>query len=332
MAKKLYAADGGRSRKIGKLYAAEDGAAQKIRKLYAVFGGVCRTVYLSAYRWAVYNSVGTTSWNKSEAEATTTYVWKRYKKKTVYGEWRLSLVESTSYEVDYSDAARMKYFSKINVENMKYSDTAGTVSIDKNSFAKNGAKIASYDDAYMNTLGVDEDGNEVFGLALGAYGDRYTDAEEKFDYSIPGEWTYIAVATSIVYDRAADMCIVHEEHYEKTAYRTADTEPDTDGGYTEVTADSPSAYPNNGESGEYWYVYDRKESGYKEGQMIETVSSTNASAYPENGRHTDGYWYRRTGITYSKGDKLVGTAESENVNAYPENGRHKDGLWYVRED
>lgn len=53
-------------------------------------------------------------------------------------------------------------------------------------------------------------------------------------------------------------------------------------------------YPDNGISGNYWYVYDRNETSYSQDSYIEDVYSTNSSAYPANGKHTDGYWYNKT--------------------------------------
>lgn len=333
MSKKTYAANGGVMRSLRKFYAADGGENRKLRKLYAADGGVLRLIFISAYRWAVFNSIGTTSWDKSEAVATTTYIWKRYQKKTVYGEWRLKFIESTSHEVDLaSTVASYKYFRKISINKLKYSEIAGTVTVDKESFAYNGGALSGLNNANDNIIGVDEDGNDIRGLVLGAFGDGINDAEGKFDYSVPEGWTHIAVTSSITYNSATGKYTVYEDHYEKTALRTADIEPDMDRQYTEVASDSRGSYPTNGESGEYWYVYDRQESGYKAGETIGTVSSTSANAYPSNGRHTDGYWYRRTGIYYTQGEKFMGTAENENENAYPSNGRHTDGLWYVRED
>lgn len=335
MSKKTYAADGGVMRRIRKFYAADGGETRKLRKLYAADGGILRLIFISSYRWAVYNSVGTTLWNRSGAVEATTYVWKRYGVKKTYGEWRLWYIDSVDYALDsYSEAARWKYFSALKIDKSNYSETTGMVSVDRESFLCNGARdnFGSQSEIYNNILGKDTDGNEVRGVVLGAYGDSLTDAENKFDFTIPEGWTYIEVTSDIQYNAEDGKYHVAARRYEKTATRTETEEPDTESGNDEVTADSRGQYPTNGKSGSYWYIYDRQENGYKPGEMIDTVTSTNANAYPANGRHTDGYWYKRVGITYSRGDKLIGTAEDENENTYPENGRNMDGLWYVRED
>lgn len=59
----------------------------------------------------------------------------------------------------------------------------------------------------------------------------------------------------------------------------------------EVSSTSSGSYPQNGVSGNYWYVYDRQDISYSQGSYIGDVESDNPSAYPTNGRHTDGYWY-----------------------------------------
>ena len=50
-------------------------------------------------------------------------------------------------------------------------------------------------------------------------------------------------------------------------------------------------YPNNGISGNYWYIYTSSTTSYSQGSYIDQVESDNPSAYPDNGRGSDGYWY-----------------------------------------
>lgn len=61
-----------------------------------------------------------------------------------------------------------------------------------------------------------------------------------------------------------------------------------------VTSTNKNAYPNNGYSGSYYYVYQSSTTTpgyYYKGNYVEDVKSTKEDAYPEDGRHNDGYWY-----------------------------------------
>lgn len=57
-----------------------------------------------------------------------------------------------------------------------------------------------------------------------------------------------------------------------------------------VSSGSRSAYPDDGISDSYWYVYNRSSRYSYRGSYIEDVVSTNANAYPSNGT-SGGYWY-----------------------------------------
>lgn len=58
-----------------------------------------------------------------------------------------------------------------------------------------------------------------------------------------------------------------------------------------ISSSFRNQYPDNGQSGSYWYVYDRSGTSYSRGSYIKDVYDVNSNAYPSNGRHTDGYWY-----------------------------------------
>ena len=79
----------------------------------------------------------------------------------------------------------------------------------------------------------------------------------------------------------------------RTCSRTVDTGA---GSYVDtVSSTNPSAYPDDGSSGYYWYVYDRSESKwdgtYKKGEATGvTVTAESRSAYSDNGKQGD-YWY-----------------------------------------
>lgn len=97
-----------------------------------------------------------------------------------------------------------------------------------------------------------------------------------------------------------------------------------------VTSTNPSAYPNGGTSGGYYYSRNPSGDTYSRGSEIGPVTSTNQSAYPSNGKHTDGYWYvyETVETTYSKGT-TNGSVTSDQQNTYPADGRHSDGFWYT---
>lgn len=80
-----------------------------------------------------------------------------------------------------------------------------------------------------------------------------------------------------------------------TSYRDSYESTASKGSYIEtVYSLQPAAYPNNGQSGNYWYTY----SHYSQvatgpnGQAIGQVTSPDEYAYPNNGEK-DGYWYIR---------------------------------------
>ena len=60
---------------------------------------------------------------------------------------------------------------------------------------------------------------------------------------------------------------------------------------TQISASSKNQYPSDGISGSYYYIYDRRSvTSYSQGSYISDVEA-DPGTYPENGRHTDGYWY-----------------------------------------
>ena len=56
-----------------------------------------------------------------------------------------------------------------------------------------------------------------------------------------------------------------------------------------VHTSNKDAYPSDGPSGDYYYVYNNESE--VRGSYIEDVYSADPNAYPTNGKHTDGYWY-----------------------------------------
>ena len=98
--------------------------------------------------------------------------------------------------------------------------------------------------------------------------------------------------------------------------------------YGQVSSTSSSAYPNNGRSGSYWYVYNRQETVYSQGSANGSVSSTNRSQYPDNGR-SGSYWYvySNSSTSYSQGS-YIDQVTSTNRNQYPDNN-YSGNYWYV---
>lgn len=64
-----------------------------------------------------------------------------------------------------------------------------------------------------------------------------------------------------------------------------------DTSYGNVSSLTRNQYPDNGESGGYWYVYSTSAIEYYQGTYVDEVFDINASKYPSNGRYSDGYWY-----------------------------------------
>ena len=55
-----------------------------------------------------------------------------------------------------------------------------------------------------------------------------------------------------------------------------------------VASKQQNAYPQNGQSGRYWYVY--RNSVNVQGSYVADVEA-DPGTYPSNGEHSDGYWY-----------------------------------------
>lgn len=64
--------------------------------------------------------------------------------------------------------------------------------------------------------------------------------------------------------------------------------------YGQVSAvNDADAYPEDGKSGSYWYVYSSSETIQVKGSEVDTVFGDSPDDYPADGIHTDGYWYVR---------------------------------------
>ena len=67
------------------------------------------------------------------------------------------------------------------------------------------------------------------------------------------------------------------------------------------------------------------------GNMIGTNSSLNRQEYPDNGI-SGNYWYiySKSSIEYIQGSTYYGEVYDINPSKYPSNGRYSDGYWYVK--
>ena len=153
-----------------------------------------------------------------------------------------------------------------------------------------------------------------------------------------GDWVGFSSRTEIAYKYVSATYIGDTLNMLFTYSQTIYTVPQTvyeqgSTSYGPVTSTNSSAYPNNGYSGSYWYVYSGVTTNNIQGSTnYGTVSSTNSGAYPSNGI-SGSYWYVSAGseIVHSQGEDLVKTVTSPNGDTYPDDGYYtEDGLWYVK--
>ena len=91
----------------------------------------------------------------------------------------------------------------------------------------------------------------------------------------------------IVYGSYTDNSYIDD--HTKLCKRSSSDDKYSQGTYIDqVHNTSYSAYPQNGRSGSYWYVY--QDQSDTRGAFIDTVTSIDANQYPDNGI-LDGYWY-----------------------------------------
>lgn len=325
---------GGVNRRIEKMYAVNSGETHKIKQGYVSVGGVWRPCYRSAYSWSVYNSVGTTTWNKYNTVESTTYYWDRFGLKTEYGEWMLEFKEWINEAVAIGYPHSVTLFDKITITPEYWYQTYGNVTIADDATME---RISSGWENYETIIGktiIDGEVVEVKGRVWGGWDYTWGEDREKYYTSYFEDNETFDVIENRYYEEVDGETgqRFYGKRFYKYALRDENQVKDESKTYSEASADSRKAYPDDGASGSYWYVYDRSELSYGKGGTLQgTVTSGNSTTYPKNGRYSaDGLWYVRQGTTYAKGSTSYGVVESEDENAYPENGRHTDGRWYVR--
>lgn len=328
MSKAVYISDNNENRKCPTLYAVIGKENRKIKRGYVTVDNEWRMCYLSAWIWDVWNSVGTTTWNKYNSVETTTYYWNRYGTTQEYGEWMLEYIEPINTTWSYSDYTNQYFYNKLSAAERYNNKTYGDMDIASSAEGRSGLQM-NVSDYQNNTIGysvINGEKTTVYGwVNTGANAAGYY--RSYFDNS-----NYIDVITSVYYNSSTDVWTIYGSRYRKYWIRDAWDVQDTAKKYSDVSSTNRSAYPNDGKSGSYWYIFSKSALSYSRGSTsYGSVTSASSTTYPANGRYApDGLWYVSQGTTYEKGDTYYGEVESEVETAYPENGRHTDGRWYVR--
>lgn len=298
MSKKIYIGQSGLAREVGTLYVGVNGQARKIKKAYIGVGNQAKQFYPEdvTYKWNRYNIKTTYKWNRYNIKVS--YVWDQYK--------ATNTLSYTSTQVD-------------NIRYMGVGDPSGTSY--ELSMVDGEPKIAVTDVSSSEIdLGESRYVNNL-GTTLYGYDDpRY-----------PPVWPQIVVYEYHVNeDSPSDYIykitgVMNGSYSAIDVYKMTATGEIKRGSYIkEVTSSSSSAYPNDGISGSYWYVYDRETKS--RGSFVSSVSSSSSGAYPSNGI-SGRYWYVSNGSTQSQGSSN-GSVTSSNRNQYPDNGV-SGRYWYV---
>lgn len=229
-------------------------------------------------------------WKKYQIKTTTTYRWNRY---TVTSTIQYSESTSTSYAVDFTN------LYDHGIETCAISRSGYTLDKQTGEFVLN-SMSTGIEGAY-DTLSATND----------AYYDKYV---------IPGNGlrsaaNWIAISPSNIEPNASgsypkyywalelenngDVTLLLKNKYGLNNWRNLEFTlkqsvasyvdgPGTSQG--QVTSTSRSAYPNNGRSGNYWYVYQGSSTSQSAGSYVEDVIGSTESQYPANGV-SGSYWY-----------------------------------------
>lgn len=112
----------------------------------------------------------------------------------------------------------------------------------------------------------------------------------EYDYTINGTFRERS-GTSLVYFYASSYVNSVGTFYISEITSVKDSTSKGDTSYGNVSSLTRNQYPDNGESGGYWYVYSTSAIEYYQGSYVDEVVDINSSKYPSNGRYSDGYWY-----------------------------------------
>ena len=194
-------------------------------------------------------------WKKYTTNETLTYIWKRYR-----------ITASYTYK-DFEDGDFLCRATGTMTSEHCYTDTATSLTVYNTGRTPYFGGFSQHE----YTEGISIDGYVAASSGL-----------PKIVYKSRGEG-------ELVYRWFRSSSAAQSGIYANGAYRkyTA-TINEVDAGT--VSSSNESEYPNNGDSGNYHYVFDHTNTEYSQGEFIENIEA-DPGTYPENGRHTDGYWY-----------------------------------------
>lgn len=114
----------------------------------------------------------------------------------------------------------------------------------------------------------------------------------------PGDWVcrsvrlnYPMYYVTAIEDASGSAVKISYSKMATAATRTVYSQGTTS--YGQVSSANSGAYPSNGKSGSYWYVYNKSTSQSVKGSLVDTITGDTPDQYPADGIHTDGYWYVR---------------------------------------
>ena len=308
------------------------------------------------YVWNRYNrnTVTTYRWNRYNVNSTTTYYWDRY-----------NVVESTVY--NWNRYSTTRYYEIVpvsgNISNSGYypTNTTETITLYETYEATSTDGIKMHNAVHPRVTSLitpyPPQGTGKYGGYYRYYGQRVSGVL----YNVVGQFMGVCGLNhngeNVLDDFTKSVCgydTTKYPEYTKDQYLTNVNSTDSsaypnDGrsgiywyvytgttteytqgstSYGQVNSTSFSAYPNNGISGNYWYVYNRQETLYTQGSSNGSVSSTNRSQYPDNGK-SGSYWYvySTSNISYSQGS-YIDQVTSTSRNSFPDNN-YSGNYWYV---
>lgn len=217
-------------------------------------------------------------WKKYQIKTTTTYTWNRY---SVKSSSQLKVIESESYSgVDCSDMETAIVSTGYSASGNKAKPSGGTQAFD-------------YDDSYYLAGEYYSRKSPATYIYLFPDGNALTDTF--YRRTPPTGSEVVSISTMYwVYDdsRSREVRLrQYNNNYDwgiDTLQVVSNVGPGTAQG--QVTSTNRSAYPDNGQSGSYWYTYQSSNTTQSAGTYVEDVIGAAKSQYPANGV-SGSYWY-----------------------------------------
>lgn len=265
MSKGIYIGNSN-AKKVSKLYFG-NGTSHKVKKGYIGVGNVAKLFYSSGRVWKKYT-------------VAIRYKWKKYNLATVedvveggrdynisrgyYGDWYL--FTGTTYTFKNG----LYYLSS-------YRRVYGPGRYDPGS--QWGASKYGVPEGYAYAVKVSQGINSGSSWMV-----------ETVDKSGRDEDSYFAIGEAYEneWDINAGFYYLKENRYDDIRYPFHTTTQGQGSLIGTVYSVRQSAYPQNGQSGRYWYVY--QNSSRVQGDYVADVEA-DPGTYPSNGEHSDGYWY-----------------------------------------